>query len=42
MEIEAEEMTEKQYRKRSIYIFHYPNKKYVSYGLINELRDIKQ
>ena len=41
LEIEEEEMTEKEYRKRSIYILHYPNKKYVSYGLINELREYK-
>ena len=31
----------KQYRKSSIYILHYLNKKYVSYGLINELREYK-
>jgi len=41
LEIEEEEMTEEQYRKRSIYILHYPNKKYVSYGLIKELRQYK-
>ena len=41
LEIEEEEMTENEYRKRSIYILHYPNKKYVSYGLINELREYK-
>ena len=34
-------MTEKQYRKKSIYILHYPNKRYVSYGLINELIEYK-
>ena len=34
-------MTEKQYRKSSIYILHYPNEKYVSYGLINELIEKK-
>ena len=31
LEIDEEEMTEKQYRKSSIYILHYPNEKYVSY-----------
>ena len=36
LEIEEEEMTENEYRKISIYILHYQNKKYVSYGLINE------
>ena len=41
LDIEEEEMTKKEYRKRSIYILHYPNKKYVSYGLINELREYK-
>ena len=41
LEIDEEEMTEKQYRKSSIYILHYPNEKYVSYGLINELREYK-
>ena len=41
LEIEEEEMTEKQYRKSSIYILHYPNEKYVSYGLIKELREYK-
>ena len=34
-------MTGKQYRKSSIYILHYPNEKYVSYCLINELREDK-
>ena len=34
-------MAEKKYRKRSIYILHYPNKRYVSYGLINELKKYK-
>ena len=37
MEIDEKEMTENQYKKKSIYILHYPNKRYVSYGLINEL-----
>ena len=32
LEIEEEEMTENEYRKRSIYILHYPNKKYVSFN----------
>jgi len=41
LEIDEEEMTEKQYRKKSIYILHYPNKRYVSYGLINELNEYK-
>ena len=41
LEIDEEKMTEKQYRKSSIYILHYPNEKYVSYGLINELREYK-
>ena len=41
LEIDEEELSEKQYRKRSIYILHYPNEKYVSYGLINELREYK-
>ena len=41
LEIDEEEMTEKKYRKESIYILHYPNEKYVSYGLINELREYK-
>ena len=41
LEIDEEEMTENEYRKRSIYILHYPNTKYVSYGLINELRENK-
>jgi len=41
LEIDEEEMTEKQYRKKSIYILHYPNKRYVSYGLINELIEYK-
>jgi len=34
-------MTEKQYRKSSIYILYYSNEKYASYGLINELREYK-
>jgi len=41
LEIDEEEMTENQYRKESIYVLHYPNEKYVSYGLINELRKYK-
>ena len=41
LEIDEEEMTEKEYRKKSIYILHYPNIKYVSYGLIKELREYK-
>ena len=41
LEIDEEELTENQYRKKSIYILHYPNKKYVSYGLINELKKYK-
>ena len=41
LEIDEDEMTEKQQRKKSIYILHYPNKRYVSYGLIKELREYK-
>jgi len=41
LEIDEEELTENQYRKSSIYILHYPNEKYVSYGLINEIREYK-
>ena len=41
LEINEEEMTENQYKKSSIYILHYPNEKYVSYGLINELIEYK-
>jgi len=41
LEIDEEELTEKEYRKESIYILHYPNGKYVSYGIINELREYK-
>jgi len=42
LEIDEEELTENQYRKKSIYILHYPNKRYVSYGLINELKKYKE
>ena len=42
LEIEEKEMTEKEYRKKSIYILHYPNEKYVSYGLINQIRENKE
>jgi len=41
LEIDEQELTENQYIKSSIYILHYPNEKYVSYGLINELIDYK-
>ena len=41
LEIDEEEITEKQYKKKSIYILHCPNKRYVSYGLINALREYK-
>jgi len=41
LEIDEEELTENQYIKSSIYLLHYPNEKYVSYGLINELREYK-
>ena len=39
--IDENELIEKEYRKKSIYILHYPKEKYVSYGLINELKDYK-
>ena len=41
LEIDEDKLTEKEYRKKSIYILHYPNEKYTSYGLINELKEYK-
>ena len=41
LEIDEEKLTKKEYRKKSIYILHYPNEKYVSYGLMNELKENK-
>jgi len=41
LEIDKDKLTEKEFRKKSIYLLHYPNEKYVSYGIINDLKEYK-